>query len=320
MPSVRGRSIIDNTIPPKEGVTIDTQKIISIAKEKLQKLKDRKFEVISIAKPRSKDSAVNLAKIVSKLSPLMGNLIEISTCEYLNEQAEFSGIGIWKRQDPGFPDTIFEGEIEPMPGFEIKAWFPLATEITARFKDSQNFFSDDQTYVAMLAWVPEFLVFGSPRILDIVVVSGKSVAAARDKHYHNPPDYIILEPEDTSTRTANLQQTNTSGHKFQGTKEEFKRAQDMVNSWGESGRNYDPSPSYQALLRELIAKFPYRLDTNFAKMDRIQHDEIEKFKNKISNMTFHEKKISDWNRLISSGDDSTIKEALEKSFAICDEP
>ena len=40
---------------------------------------------------------------------------------------------------PGFPDTIFIGpNVTPSPGFEIKAWFPLATEITARFKDSQK--------------------------------------------------------------------------------------------------------------------------------------------------------------------------------------
>jgi hypothetical protein len=31
------------------------------------------------------------------------------------------------RQDPSFPDTIFESEL-PKPGIEIKSWFPLAAE------------------------------------------------------------------------------------------------------------------------------------------------------------------------------------------------
>ena len=34
-------------------------------------------------------------------------------------------------------------------------------------------------------------------------------------HYHKPPDYLVFEPEDTSERTANLQQTNTNGYKLQ---------------------------------------------------------------------------------------------------------
>ena len=61
--------------------------------------------------------------------------------EFLNDQPEYQELGEWQRQDPGFPDMIFVGPtVTPSPGFEIKAWFPLATEITARFKDSQNHF------------------------------------------------------------------------------------------------------------------------------------------------------------------------------------
>ncbi len=64
-----------------------------------------------------------------------------------------------KSQNPGFPDTIFEGKATPIPGFEIKTWFPLATEITARFKDSQNYFQDDNIYVLLLPWFPSNLIF-----------------------------------------------------------------------------------------------------------------------------------------------------------------
>ena len=149
------------------------------------------------------------------LPPIVANLIEVNTCEFLNDKPEFAGQGIWRRQDPGFPDIVFDGDVKPTPGFEIKAWFPLATEITARFKDSQDHFVDDRTYVAMIAWLPEYLIFGRPKALGVVVASGASVAEARDSHYHNPPDYLVLEPEDTSKRTRNLQQTNTNGHKWQ---------------------------------------------------------------------------------------------------------
>lgn len=212
-----------------------------MASKHLHGLAGLDFDVLDIAKPVSPEAAVNLAKIISKLSPIVGNLIEFNTCEYLNDQDVFAGLGRWRRQDPGFPDTVFEGDVSPTPGFEIKAWFPLATEITARFKDSQNHFRDDQTYVAMLAWLPEFLIFGKPKIMGIVVASGASVARARDEHYHRPPDYLVIEPEDTASRTRNLQQTNTNGFKFQGTRAQFIEASRLVDSWGPTGRAYQPT-------------------------------------------------------------------------------
>ncbi|MHC5728853.1 MAG: hypothetical protein ACYTXY_32995, partial [Nostoc sp.] len=210
---------------------MNTQDVIRLASQYLDNLSGHIFDVLDISKPVTVDAALNLAKVISKLSPLLGNLIEFNTVEFLNKQNEFSEFGKWQRQDPGFPDTIFVGKVQPTPGLEIKAWFPLATEITARFKDSQNHFQYDQTYVAMLAWLPEKIIYGKPRILDVCVVSGLSVALARDTHYHNPPDYLVLEPEDTTQRTANLQQTNTSGYKFQGSVKEFLEAQKIVNSW-----------------------------------------------------------------------------------------
>ena len=298
---------------------MNTQEAIALAREYLRGLAGHEFDVLEVAKPVSPDAAVNLAKIISKLSPLVGNLIEFNTCEYLNDQEGFGDFGRWVRQDPGFPDTIFSGRVTPTPGFEIKAWFPLATEITARFKDSQNHFAHDQTYVAMLAWLPEFLIFGKPKIIDIVVVSGASVAKARDDHYHNPPDYLVLEPGDTAARTINLQQTNTNGYKFQGTPAQFREAQAVVHAWGADGSRYVPTVDYQAMLRELVSRFPYRLDTNFAKMDRIVHAEIEAFKDRVHRTRFHGMTIGEWNRLLSRGDDATIRRVLEQRFNIRDE-
>ena len=117
-----------------------TQEVIALARSYLKELPGHQFDVLEVKKPISPEAALNLVKIISKLSPLVGNLIEFNICEYLNDQNGFAEFGEWERQDPGFPDTIFNGSVTPTPGFEIKAWFPLATEITARFKDSQNHF------------------------------------------------------------------------------------------------------------------------------------------------------------------------------------
>lgn len=290
--------------------------VINLASQHLLQLPGHIFDILSVSKPSSAEAAVNLTKIVSKLSPIVGNLIEFNIVEFLNSYDEFKAFGEWRRQDPGFPDTIFHSEIKPTPGFEIKAWFPLATEITARFKDSQNHFSEDQTYVAILAWLPEYLIFGKPKIIDIAIVSGLSVAKARDKHYHNPPDYLVLEPEDTTERTANLQQSNTNGYKFQGTTSEFKKAETQVSSWGEHAKDYLPTPEYQLTIRILIENYRYRLDTNFAKMDRIAHEDIEKFKVKVYSTLYLGKTVFEWKKLLFKGDELDIVTALTEYLEI----
>jgi hypothetical protein len=295
------------------------QEVLAIASIQLERLSGHVFDLLTVSKPVSPGAAVNLSKVVSKLSPLLGNLIEFNTVEFLNDLPEFKGIGEWVRQDPGFPDTIFlSNSVKPAPGFEIKAWFPLSTEITARFKDSQNHFKDDQTNVCLIAWLPDQLIFGKPRILDVCVVTGRSMAESRDSHYHNPPDYLVVEPGDTTARTRNLQQTNTNGHKWQGTPEQFRKAQRLVASWGPQGRVYQPTPEYQTLLRQLINRFPYRLDTNYAKIDRIVHPGIEEFKRKVYSSTIHGLTVEQWIDTLSSGDDDALKKALAERFDIRD--
>ncbi|MGB8685834.1 MAG: hypothetical protein WCD53_00630 [Microcoleus sp.] len=296
-----------------------TQDVIRLASQYLDNLSGHTFDVLNVSKPVTVDAAVNLSKVISKLSPLVGNLIEFNTVEFLNQQDEFAEFGKWQRQDPGFPDTIFVGVVQPMPGLEIKAWFPLATEITARFKDSQNHFMFDQTHVAMLAWLPDKIIYGKPRILDVCVVSGLSVAVARDTHYHNPPDYLVLEPEDTTQRTANLQQTNTSGYKFQGSAQEFLEAKKIVDSWGNQGKVYRPTREYQSLLRELRIRYEYRLDTNFAKMDRIAHPGIEEFKRRVYNTEVSGMTVGRWNKLLSSRREDSIKKSLQDNLEIREE-
>ena len=63
---------------------MNTQQVLTVAAEHLRQLAGHRFDVIDVAKPVSAEAAINLAKIISKLSPLVGNLIEFNTCEYLN--------------------------------------------------------------------------------------------------------------------------------------------------------------------------------------------------------------------------------------------
>lgn len=60
---------------------LDTAETIRLASEHLTSLAGHKFDLLRLSKPVSVAAAVNLAKIVSKLSPLVGNLIEFNTCD-----------------------------------------------------------------------------------------------------------------------------------------------------------------------------------------------------------------------------------------------
>lgn len=286
------------------------KEILKIASDSLLNLKNKLIDVLDVTRPPDIGYAKNLAKVVSKLSPIIGNMIEYYIVTELNK-LDWKDLGQWVRQDPGFPDALFDGSVKPKPGIEIKTWFPLATEITARFKDSILHFGKGQTNVAVMAWLPEHIIYGKPKIIDVWVGSAKSLAIARDLHYHRPPDYLVFEPEDTSGRTINLQQTNTNGYKFQGTQKQLKAAEKEVKSWGSEGIVYQPSKDYQQKLKRLLGKYPYRLDTNFAKMDRIEHQGLEKFKIRVLNAQIEGHAIKEWSPLILEGEEK-IRELIEE--------
>ena len=110
---------------------MDYREILTQANIELSSLDENLIDVLEIKKPQSMVYAKNLAKVISKLSPLLGNMIEFSTVDILNKH-NWNGEGEWVRQDPGFPDALFSSKtVLPNPGIEIKAWFPFATEITA---------------------------------------------------------------------------------------------------------------------------------------------------------------------------------------------
>lgn len=291
------------------------QEVIENAIEELKGLENHIFDVITISEPEDVTYAVFLANTISKISSITGNMIELKMASHLNENGEYAEYGQWIRQDPGFPDNIFISEyLEKIPGIEVKAWFPLATEITARFKGSIQQVGGDNTYVALIAWLPEFILHGRPQIIDVWVGPSSEVAQCRDNHYYNPPKYLVVEPQNTIERTINLQQSNVEGYVFQADTDQqrrnFELAQAEVDSWGESYRgNYSPTPEIIHIVNELLSKYSYRQDTNFAKLDRIEHVGINQFKQQVYSRLFHGKPISYWRNI--KANDEVISEYLE---------
>ncbi len=280
-----------------------TKQLLADASAQICRLEGHHFDILTVGKPSSVEYAKELAKIISKVSPLVGNLIELEAIAQLN-RIKWPVSGVWERQDPGFPDAIFRGNLSPSPGIEIKTWFPFATEITARFKESLDFFDEDQTKVAVLAWVPEFIIYGRPKIIGVWIGSARELSISRDSHYHNPPDYVVMEPGETDARTVNLQQSVVGGHKFQGTPGQLLKAQAMAKELGLVRGSYSTAPAYQAKLRKLVSAFDYRVDTNFAKIDRVGNASLESFKERVQKMKIDGKTVKQWSKVFQEDGDA----------------
>lgn len=290
---------------------MDYQEALDIATDALIELKNHRVDVLAVTKPSDIQGAIELSKIISKLSPIIGNLLEYTIARHLNDLQEWPEGCQWIRQDPEFPDMVLKGLPGIQPGIEVKTWFPLATEITARFRDSQTHFAFNHTKVAMVCWMLESVVAGQPKIIDIWIGDAIEVAQARDSHYHNPPYYVVMEPEDTSSRTKNLQQTNCNGLRFQGTEKQLTEAKRFLASWGSDAKQYRPDREYQILLRQLIGRFPYRLDTNFGKMDRIVLSSLESFKTKVLTSPYYGRTILSWVKAIKLIDSKALAPLID---------
>ncbi len=279
------------------------------AAEKLSELEGHILDVLSVRKPEDAAEALGWARVISKLSPLLGNLLEFEIVRIFNELELPDGTE-WARQDPGFPDAALIGLSEPPPGIEIKAWFPLATEITGRFKESQTRLFDNRVKLAVICWLPEFILFGRPQVLGVFVDNALAVAATRDAHYYQPPRYLVREPEDTSSRTRNLQQTVTNGFRFQESSEMRDTAEREVAGWPAELQSYSPSDQVQAKVRGLLSRYNYRLDTNFAKIDRIDHTGLEEFKRKMLALEFHGNTILGWSQAFAKTPELAAEEIV----------
>ena len=272
----------------------DLDESLDRANTALLDLAGEDVDAIEVKSVRTEEAPF-LAKIVSKLSPMVGNLMEQRIVELL-DQTSIEGYS-WHRQDPGFPDAILKTEdgLNTDTGFEIKAWYVLSTEITGRFKESQNLLAGKNINVAIVAWCMSHMIYGKPKILGVLTVSGSALAASRDNHYHQPPEYLIIEPQNTTARTANLQQSNVNGFKLQEDDcDPIALAQVRAHYRGRRASSDPHTPEAQAEALALMNKLVYRLDTNFAKIDRVGNDTVEDFKRQILSESYLGKTFAQW--------------------------
>ncbi len=301
------------------GAADDTaQEILGAADEVLSGLVGQRVDILSIRKPVGEEEArgwVEIANnIFSKVSPLVGNMLEFEIVRMLNARLPLPTGVRWERQDPGFPDAGLMGLVLPPPGIEVKVWYPFATEITGRFKESQDRLRGNDVRVAVLAWLPEYVVFGAPVIIGVFVEDAMSFAVARDTHYHNPPQYLVVEPGNTTERTVNLQQTNTNGFRLQDVDPDtLERAEREVADAALG--IYSSDSDFQEAIAGLMARYSYRGDTNYAKIDRIEHPGLEAFKADMMALEYQGMTIAEWRRLLAKEPASAVEHIVRLAAA-----
>lgn len=91
----------------------------------------------------------------------------------------------------------------------------------------------------------------------------------------------------------------------------------VVDGWGPGGKIYQPTPEYQQRVRSLLNKFPYRLETNFSKLDRIVHPGIEAFKKRVlTEQTMQGRTIEIWNALLHSQDEAELIRTMQQILSL----
>lgn len=73
---------------------------------------------------------------------------------------------------------------------------------------------------------------------------------------------------------------------------------------------YSPGAEVQGAIRRLQGRFSYRLDTNFAKIDRVGHAGLEAFKTRMLSMELHGRTIAGWAQDFSRRPDSAAQRIM----------
>lgn len=281
----------------------------------LTNLHHRALDVVTIDSPSAEDAPF-LGRNISKLSPFVSNLIERQVVQELAEELDPGGGFHWVRQDPGWPDAGLFRVGELVGGFEVKAWYVLATEMTGRFHAAQSAIEGLHARVIVVPWVMSQIVYGSPVLLGHIAVDAMELAQQRDAWYHRPPDRIVVEPPDQANRAANLRQTNVIGQKMQRVSDEqMATARMFVERFGVA-----PVPhadDTRALNEYLVSNYPYREESNFGKLGRTFFEPLREFEVATLATDYFGRSLAAWRIVLAQLDDpvDANRTAAERAVA-----
>jgi hypothetical protein len=182
-------------------------------------------------------AAALVSGIVEDRIPALLNSVRGHTWDESNALHAFE----FRRFTIGFPDILLVERANPdnvLFQMEAKSWYILASDpLTARFETSPTVMAEG-TIIAIVAWVLDGVVAGSPKLLRIHSDDALRLATARDTAWESiepPGSHRVVHPENAPGTTRNLVQTLARGE-IQRTSGWAKDA----DNYGKLDRLYDP--------------------------------------------------------------------------------
>jgi len=274
----------------------------------------------------NEDAVIEFIKNMSKLSSLISVQIETKALKRINATYGDSlpdnvgwvvneRIGGEKYPDLAFGDFEFDpGSDWVWPGVEIKAWCPFATAMSGRMMKGQSIMQKYPDQLLLVAWLPEHLLYGKPQVIGTWVGDGLEMAKSRDEYWHDPPRSLILEPDFSPDREAHKQHTNVDRYLWDDSDDKLDEAREMARDLDLLGTTYSYEGDYQRRVRQLYSSFTYKKGTNFRKLNRLHHDPLDTFPERIrQNTTIEGKTLAEWNTHLKNDDANAFKTVLNST-------
>ncbi|MDG5821893.1 hypothetical protein [Natronococcus sp. A-GB7] len=285
----------------------------------------RKIDVLTVNRC-DEDAVIEFLKNMSKLSSLMSVQIETRALKRVqsihgDELPDNVGwvinerIGGEKYPDLALADFDYSPSSDWVwPGVEIKAWCPFATEMSGRMMKGQSIMQKYPDQLLLVAWLPEHLLYGQPKVIGTWVGDGLEMAKSRDNYWHNPPSSLILEPDFSPEREAHKQHTNVDRYLWDDDSSRKDEAEKMAKELELYDTSYSFDADYQQRVRELYSSFNYKKGTNFRKLTRLHHTPLDTFPDNIrKNTTVEGKTLAEWNAHLKRGEAEPFKRVLNGS-------
>lgn len=184
-------------------------------------------------------------KDISKAAALVSGIVEDRIPSLLNKVRERTwdedgGLHAFefRRFTIGFPDILLVERANTdnvLFEMEAKSWYILSGDaLTARFETSPNIMRDG-TIVAIVAWLLDGVVSGSPRLLRIHADDAQRLAQVRDAAWERIGDrHRVVHPTNASGTPRNLIQTTAIGEIYRN-----ERWEHDSDNYGKLDRLYD---------------------------------------------------------------------------------
>lgn len=201
-------------------------------------------------------AAAMVSGVVEDRIPAMLNQVRAQTWDKDGHYVSFE----FRRSTIGFPDILLVQRSDPsVVIFEIeaKSWYLLSRDaLTARFYTSSQAINYG-TLVAVVAWMLDGVVSGSPVLLRIHAADAKALAEGRDAEWikSNPETHRVVEPDNTTVTTSNLVKNQVRGEYYSN----GRWAKDSDN-FGKLERIHDPGLQTfrDSVLSDVAAGIPLR--------------------------------------------------------------